>query len=164
MLEQDEAEKVGDWISARKYVKCLTTGELHELDKTENAEVLQTPYGFSVIMKSVNGAAVKVSEVGRVGVIFPEDPTREELRDYKLKDLNKPAIEKAMNEVLEELSKVKKKYPLDFNSLHEGYAVAKEEVDELWDEIKKKNPDKNKIRTEAMQAAAMFIRIMSELG
>jgi hypothetical protein len=27
----------------------------------------------------------------------------------------------------------------DFKSLHEGYAILLEEVDELWEEIKKKN-------------------------
>lgn len=75
----------------------------------------------------------------------------------------KGAIDVCLPSVAEELLKAKSKYPNSFNSLHEGYAVLKEEVDELWDEIKLKNPDKEKIFIEAKQVAAMAIRIMSEL-
>ena len=46
-----------------------------------------------------------------------------------------------------------------FNSTHEGYAIIKEELDELWDDIKN-NENKNKIREEAKQVAAMAIRFM----
>lgn len=49
-----------------------------------------------------------------------------------------------------------------FNSLHEGFAVLLEEVDELWDEIKKKPAarDIDKIHTEATQIAAMALRLI----
>jgi len=49
-----------------------------------------------------------------------------------------------------------------FNSTHEGYAVLKEEVDELWDEIKKKaeNRSPEKLRKEASQVAAMALRFL----
>ena len=50
-----------------------------------------------------------------------------------------------------------------FNSCHEGYAVILEELDELWDEIKKKSPDKDQLRLEARQIAAMAIRFVAEL-
>jgi hypothetical protein len=69
----------------------------------------------------------------------------------------------AASDISDELFSAKEKYPENFNSLHEGYAVLKEEVDELWDEIKKKNPNKANIYTEAKQVAAMAIRIMVEL-
>ena len=42
-----------------------------------------------------------------------------------------------------------------FNSWHEGYGVLLEEVNELWDEIKTKNHDIEKIYHEAIQVAAM---------
>lgn len=51
------------------------------------------------------------------------------------------------------------------NSLHEGYAVLLEEVEELWDEVKKKPSKRDiaKIRDEAKQVAAMALRIMCDL-
>ena len=52
-----------------------------------------------------------------------------------------------------------------FSSLHEGYALLLEEVDELWDEIKIKPEfrDLQKVRHEAKQVAAMALRIMVDL-
>lgn len=50
-----------------------------------------------------------------------------------------------------------------FHSVHEGYAVLLEEVDELWDECKAKHPDKDKLRTEAIHIAAMALRFIAEL-
>lgn len=49
-----------------------------------------------------------------------------------------------------------------FNSCHEGYAVMKEEVDELWDEVKKKPSarSREKLRAEAKQIGAMALRFM----
>jgi len=56
------------------------------------------------------------------------------------------------------------KYPT-FHSTHEGYAVIKEEVDELWDLVKC-NKDINgdgKFRTECIQIATMAIRFIKDL-
>ena len=52
-----------------------------------------------------------------------------------------------------------------FNSEHEGYAVILEELDELWDEIKKKKEerDKTKLMKEVVQVAAMAMRFASDL-
>lgn len=53
-----------------------------------------------------------------------------------------------------------------FHSTHEGYAVLKEEVDELWDEIKaSKSFDKaNRMMVnEAIQVAAMAIKFIETL-
>ena len=48
------------------------------------------------------------------------------------------------------------------NSTHEAYAVLLEEVDELWDEIKKRRAlrDDDAMRTEAIQVAAMAMRLV----
>jgi hypothetical protein len=67
-----------------------------------------------------------------------------------------------------ELESIPLKYRKPFNSTHEGYAVLKEEVDELWDEIKhgeKRNAETHKynIKKEAIQVAAMACRIIQEL-
>ena len=53
-----------------------------------------------------------------------------------------------------------------FNSAHEGYAVIKEELDELWDEIKLKRSERNPVnlREEAVQVAAMAIRFLVDIA
>ena len=66
-------------------------------------------------------------------------------------------------EILNELQRAKAIWKDDFKNYHEAYAVILEEVDELWDEIKKKNQDKEKIRKEAIQSAAMLLRLITEL-
>ena len=43
---------------------------------------------------------------------------------------------------------------------HEGYAIIKEELDELWEEIKSKNRTPTNLYIEAMQVAAMGVRFM----
>lgn len=54
------------------------------------------------------------------------------------------------------------KYPL-FNSCHEGYAVILEELDELWDEVKKCKHDAKNLKAEALQVAAMAIKFIISL-
>lgn len=49
------------------------------------------------------------------------------------------------------------------HSAHEGYAVLKEEVEELWDEIKLKQPSILNLRTEAIQVAAMAVLFVKEV-
>ena len=64
---------------------------------------------------------------------------------------------------IEEVHRARKIHPERFNSLHEGYAILLEEVNELWDEIRKKEPDQAHLRHEAVQVAAMALRFISEL-
>lgn len=48
------------------------------------------------------------------------------------------------------------------HSEHEAYAIIKEEIEELWDEIKKKpsQRSKDKMREEAVQTMAMLARFI----
>lgn len=52
-----------------------------------------------------------------------------------------------------------------FNSLHEGYAVMLEELDELWDLIRasKLTAADDRMRDEAVQVAAMAVRFIEDL-
>lgn len=50
-----------------------------------------------------------------------------------------------------------------FNSAHEGYAVIKEEFDELWDEIKKNKRDEDHMKREATQLVAMSLRFLVDI-
>lgn len=68
-------------------------------------------------------------------------------------------------EIITEVEIAKEKYPKPFVNQHEAYAVILEEIDELWDEIKKKQSeyDLKAMRKEAVQASAMLIRLIDEL-
>jgi hypothetical protein len=46
------------------------------------------------------------------------------------------------------------------HSYHEAFAILKEEVDELWEEIKQKEPCNQRITSEATQVAAMALRFL----
>jgi hypothetical protein len=50
-----------------------------------------------------------------------------------------------------------------FHSVHEGYGVILEELDELWFEIKAKSPDPLAMREEVIHLAAMALRFAAEL-
>lgn len=66
--------------------------------------------------------------------------------------------------VVAELEAAEENFP-PMRSAHEGLAILKEEVDELWDEIKKspKNRDPEAMRKEAIQVAAMAIRFLIDV-
>jgi hypothetical protein len=49
------------------------------------------------------------------------------------------------------------------HSYHEGYAVLKEELEELWGEIKRREPDNDKLFKEAIQVGAMALAFIYEL-
>lgn len=69
------------------------------------------------------------------------------------------------SDIIKEVLRAKTLFPNNFVNQHEAYAVILEEVDELWDEIKKnqKNYDIDAQRKEATQAAAMLVRLLVEL-
>ena len=49
------------------------------------------------------------------------------------------------------------------HSPHEGHAVIREEFDELWDEVKRKQHDYVAMEKEAVQLGAMVIRFLTEV-
>lgn len=74
-------------------------------------------------------------------------------------------LNEAIGEIKTETLKAKKVYPAPFINQHEAYAVALEEFDELWTEIKKNQRDYDikAQRKEAIQVAAMMVRFIVEL-
>ena len=70
----------------------------------------------------------------------------------------KKILEEVFNEVIDAQSKWNQ-----FNSLHEAYAIVLEEVDELWEEVRRSQKEPTRIKfakEEAIQVAAMAIRLI----
>jgi len=62
-----------------------------------------------------------------------------------------------IQEIINEYERANRIHP-NFKSTHEAYAVILEEVDEFWDEVKKKKPDYKNMKTELIQICAMCIK------
>lgn len=67
-------------------------------------------------------------------------------------------------EVDAELARAESKFN-PYNSAHEGYAVVLEELDELWQEVKKNDKDRDvgAMRTEAVQVAVTALRFVKDV-
>lgn len=66
-------------------------------------------------------------------------------------------------EIKKELKSANEKFP-PFKSTHEAYAVILEEVDEFWDEVKKKNSDRENMRKELIHIAAMCVKTIENFN
>ena len=90
-----------------------------------------------------------------------DDQGNKKLSDYDYGE----KLAASLTEIEVEVLRAKQLFPTDFHNQHEAYAVILEEVDELWEEIKKnhKKYDLEAQRKEAKQAAAMLVRLMVEL-
>lgn len=73
-------------------------------------------------------------------------------------------LQEVLDAIADEVSRAEAKHA-PMNSLHEGYAVLLEEVDELWDEVKKQTAARNReaIRKECVQVAAMAVRLIRDV-
>lgn len=77
-------------------------------------------------------------------------------------DRQESAAAAVMDEVFEELERAVQRHG-SMHSPHEGYAVIKEELDELWDEVKANHGLTGMARDEALQVAAMAVRYVLDL-
>jgi hypothetical protein len=71
-------------------------------------------------------------------------------------------LESLLEEIAQEVERAQDMHA-PMHSLHEGYAVLKEELDELWDEVRMKHPDFERARKEAIQCAAMAVRLVLDV-
>lgn len=76
--------------------------------------------------------------------------------------VNTDAVDYALECVRLEVLAAMERFP-PFNSPHEGWAVIREEDDELWEEVKSNRGRERSAYIEAKQTAAMAIRYMVEL-
>lgn len=65
----------------------------------------------------------------------------------------------------DELSKALRKYPASCHDAHHQFGKLLEEVDELWDEVRRREKKRNpkRMRKEAIQVAAMALRFAMEV-
>ena len=66
--------------------------------------------------------------------------------------------------LIDELARANRRHGATFTSVHEGYAVLLEELDELWAEVKKRYPSKDRMREEAIQVGAMAIKFIMSMN
>lgn len=76
------------------------------------------------------------------------------------------AVGRFLNEVRDEFERVRREHGERYNSAHEGWAVMLEEVDELWDEVRKKrkNRDPENMREECVQIACCALKFALSFG
>lgn len=72
-------------------------------------------------------------------------------------------MKEILNQIKKELQSANSKHPA-FKSTHEAYAVILEELDEFWDEVKKKNPDLGNMKLELIQIAAMCVKTIQNFN
>lgn len=70
--------------------------------------------------------------------------------------------ERLIEEIREEYRKAREKHA-PMRGTHEGYAVLLEEVDELWDLVREKEPRFVAMRREAIQIGAMALAFLLEV-
>ena len=77
-------------------------------------------------------------------------------------DQNKMALDNILGQLAGEVNLACKLHE-PMNSWHEAYAVILEELEEFWEEVKKKKPDPQRIEEELRQVAAMAVRAQLDL-
>lgn len=73
------------------------------------------------------------------------------------------SLDTLLKEIGDEVSRAEERFPA-FNSGHEGWAVIKEEMDELWEEVRANRSTAAAARTEAIQIAAMAVRYVRDVS
>lgn len=68
----------------------------------------------------------------------------------------------AVSEILDEHGRAIKKFK-PFNSAHEGISVIRKEFDELWEQVKRRDPHYAAMEREAVQLGAMVVRFLTEV-
>ena len=103
---------------------------------------------------------VKVELRNPDSIIEREKAALEALSNVPVDD---PALKRVIEDILMEYRTTKSKYTKDYNSPHEGHSVLREEVDELWDEVRANRGRTRLAYNEAKQIASVAIRYMIEV-
>lgn len=149
--------KPGDKVVCTCPIDVLVYGEIYEVEAVaQNADGMLTikghefkylPFRFGLYQEPK--AYVEPGEA-------PEGHPMPESKKERLQDNIESIRQECMQAMFD--------WP-EFHSAHEGYAVLKEEVDELWDcvRLNPKKRDVSAMKTEAIQVAAMALRFATEI-
>lgn len=105
--------------------------------------------------------------INETGKVISTDSAQMQNDEVKSIDLPLPEnYVEAVRAVIRELKMSLYLYPDKIKSAHEGYAIIKEEVDELWEEVKSVgyNEENPKMLEEAKQVGAMGTRFLAEIN
>lgn len=108
--------------------------------------------------------AKTIKPVRPVRPVKPVKPVKPKKVLYSATDDLADKIAQVMIDVEAELHRATSQHG-PMNSIHEGYSVILEEVDELWDQVRLKSSLRNQenIREECIQIAAMAARLVVDL-
>lgn len=84
-----------------------------------------------------------------------------------MRDFDWASLDRVLYDIDAEVCEAVEAFP-PMNSAHEGWAVIKEELDELWEDVRRKNDGSDPTRTadmrkEAIQVAAMATRFIIDI-
>jgi NTP pyrophosphatase (non-canonical NTP hydrolase) len=92
-------------------------------------------------------------------MIISETEASKRLAGFHNLPLVSDGIRSLLNEVVDEIERAIEQHG-GYNSAHEAYGVLAEEVDEFWEEVRKKRKDRSKedMRKELIQIAAVAVK------
>jgi len=70
---------------------------------------------------------------------------------------------KSLERIEQRYNKAVDNFGSDYNSFHEGYAILLEEVDELWEQIKKKDQCLEGIQSELLDVATVVFKLFNTI-
>jgi hypothetical protein len=148
-----------------KVTATVTGAQPGDVNAAPQAAVPAQPIPLEAAMKAMDFASKVGENIGHIagfdegfhqGKMAPRTAGEQRVR------VQAPAAALVLNEVFAEIKKAIKGHG-PMHSGHEGFAVIREELDELWDEVKADRGKQASARTEAIQVAAMAVRYVLDL-